>query len=285
MTPLRQRFVEDLRLRNYAASTVETYVGCVARFARHFGKSPEVLGAEEVRAYQLHLLAHKSSWSKFNQTTCALRFLYRHTLDRPDVVPLIPYGKKPKPLPAVLSQDEVRLLLDSVEHPRDRLMLELAYGCGLRAGELVALKVADIDGKRRTLHVRCGKGHKDRVMPLSDLLLERLRDYWRASRPATWLFPGARPDRHLCVERIALVCYRAVRVCGITKKASLHTLRHSYATHHLEAGTDLATLQRLLGHCRLTTTLRYLHLSQDHLQRAHCPLDTLLAQQDQDQAE
>lgn len=283
MTPLRKRFLEDLRLRNYSPRTLDTYARCVAQFAKHFGKSPEVLGTDEVRTYQLHLLDQKASWSKFNQAVCALRFLYRTTLGRPDLVSVIPYGKKPRSLPAVLSQDEVRQLLHVVEQPRDRLMLQLAYGCGLRVSELVALKVSDIDGQRRTLHVRGGKGNKDRLLPLSDLWLDRLRDYWRVSRPTTWLFPGPDPRHHLSRGHLGRLCTRAVRACGIPKKASLHTLRHSYATHSLEAGTDLATLQRLLGHNQISTTLRYIHLCQSHLQRAASPLDTLLAQPDQGQ--
>jgi site-specific recombinase XerD len=279
--------MEDLRLRNYAKRTVDAYVYHVARFAQHFGKSPETLGAEEARAYQLHLLARGASWSQFNQAAAALRFLYRTTLARPEVVPFVPYGKKPKVLPAVLSRDEVRQLFRCVQHPRDRLMLQLAYGCGLRASELVGLKVSDIDGERRTLHVRGGKGNKDRLLPLSQRWLERLRAYWSVYRPSTWLFPSPDPRRHLNRGHLTRLCGRALRACGIGKKASLHTLRHSYATHSLEDGTDLATLQRLLGHNQISTTLRYVHLCQEHLQRLPSPLDTLLAQghQDHGQAE
>jgi integrase/recombinase XerD len=281
MTPLRQRFIEDLRLPNYSPRTVETYVRCVAHFARYFNKSPELLGAEQVRAYQLHLLGQKASWSQFNQTVCALRFLYLRTLRRPGVVEFVPYGKKGRSLPAVLSRQEVLGLFGVVRHPRDLLLLQTAYATGLRLGELLRLKAADLDGQRLLLHVRSGKGNKDRMVPLSPLLLQRLRHYWRLFRPKLWLFPGPGPAGHLSTNHVARMCQRAVRAAGITKKASLHTLRHSYATHLLEAGVDLPSLQRLLGHNQISTTLRYLHLRQSHLQRTPSPLDTLLARPEQ----
>ncbi|HKB39690.1 MAG TPA: site-specific integrase [Gemmataceae bacterium] len=275
MTPLRQRFTHDLQLRNYAARTVSTYVSAVARFAQHFGHSPERLGSEHVRAYQLHLLSQKASWSRFNQTVCALRFLYGVTLRCPDVVEMIPYGKKPKPLPTVLSADEVARLFAAVSSPRDLVILQTAYAAGLRVSEVVRLQVGDIDSQRMTLHIRAAKGRKDRFVPLSAVLLTRLRDYWRAFRPKLWLFPGSKPDSHLSIGHVQRVCQRAVRAAAIAKKASMHTLRHSYATHLLEGGTDLASLQKLLGHNQLSTTLRYTHVGQSHLQRTVSPLDTL----------
>jgi site-specific recombinase XerD len=275
MTPLRERFVQDLQLRNYAKRTIETYVWVVSRFAAHFGRSPEQLDAEDIRQYQLHLLKHKASWSTFNQTVCALRFLYKVTLGRPELVPLIPYGKKPKALPAVLSTDEVTRLFTAVTDPRDLMLLQTGYACGLRVSEVVRLQVGDIDAPRMLVHVRAAKGHKDRLVPLSPLLLTRLRDYWRAYRPATWLFPGQAADSHLSTGQVQRMCRRAMQACGITKKANMHTLRHSYATHLLEQGADLATLQKLLGHNNLSTTLRYIHLQQSDLQRAGSPLDTL----------
>jgi integrase/recombinase XerD len=275
MTPLRQRFLHDLQLRNYAPRTISVYVAAVARFARHFGRSPDRLGADHVRQYQLHLLAQRASWSRFNQAVCALRFFYANTLRRPDLIEMIPYGKKPKPLPAVLSTDEVARLFAAVTNPRDLMILQTAYAAGLRVSEVVRLRVADIDSSRMTLHVRCAKGRKDRLVPLSAVLLSRLRDYWRGCRPSPWLFPGQAPGSHLSAARVQRVCGRAVRASGIRKKASMHTLRHSYATHLLESGTDLATLQKLLGHNQLSTTLRYTHIGQSHLHRAASPLDTL----------
>jgi integrase/recombinase XerD len=277
MTPLRQRFLQDLQLRNYAPKTVDVYVRCVAAFARHFGRSPEHLGAEHVRLYQLHLLEQRASWSRFNQAVCALRFLYSVTLQRPDLVPLIPFGKKPKPLPCVLSADEVRRLFDSVGDPFYLMILQTAYAAGLRVSEVIRLKVSDIDAQRMVLHVRCAKGRKDRLVPLSVVLLDRLRQHWRAHRPREWLFPGQTPAGHISQSQVQRICHRAVLAAGISKKASMHTLRHSYATHLLEGGTDLATLRKLLGHNQLSTTLRYTHVEQSHLQRTISPLDTLAA--------
>jgi site-specific recombinase XerD len=275
MTPLRQRLLDDLRIRNYAQRTITTYVAAVARFAQHFQQSPDQLHAQHVRQYQLHLLQQHASWSRFNQTVAALRFLYAVTLQRPDLVTMIPYGKKPKTIPAVLSRDEVRRLFQAVANPRYRLLLQTAYAAGLRVSEVVALHVTDIDSQRMLLHIRCAKGHKDRLVPLSALLLEQLRDYWRRYRPQRWLFPGQTPDAPLSIGQVQRICRQALRAAGITKKASMHTLRHSYATHLLENGTDLATLQKLLGHNQLSTTLRYTHIQQPHLQQVRSPLDTL----------
>jgi integrase/recombinase XerD len=276
MTPLRQRLIHDLQLRNYSPRTVSCYVAAVAAFAKHFGRSPEHLGAEHVRLYQLHLLGQRASWSRFNQAVCALRFLFAVTLGRPELLPMIPYGKKPRALPCVLSTDEVRRLFDAAGEGRLRLILQAAYAAGLRVSEVIRLRTGDIDSARMVLHVRCGKGKKDRLVPLSAVLLSLLRDYWRKHRPADWLFPGQRPGTHVSQGQVQRLCRRAVLAAGITKKASMHTLRHSYATHLLEQGTDLATLQKLLGHNQVSTTLRYTHVQQSHLQRAASPLDTLL---------
>lgn len=265
MNPLRQRFLDDLRLRNYSPRTQRTYLDHVARFARHFHRSPDRLGPEDIRTYQLHLLQQQASWSAFNQAVCALRLFYRLTLKAPFAVDMIPYGKKPKSLPAVLSRDEVARLFACVPQPVERLMLQTAYACGLRASEVLAVQVADIDSSRMVLWVRHGKGNKDRGVPLSAALLEVLRNHWRRHRPATWLFPGRTPSGRRSLGGLQRVCRRAVLAAGITKKASLHTLRHSYATHLLEAGVDLLTIQRLLGHRDLHTTARYLHLSEPHL--------------------
>jgi integrase/recombinase XerD len=275
MTPLRQRFTQDLQLRNYAPRTISVYVSAVARFALHFDRSPDLLDADDVRAYQLHLLSQKASWCRFNQTVSALRLLYSLTLKRPDVVVMIPYGKKPKPLPAVLGTGEVARLFAAVSNPRDLMILRTAYAAGLRVSEVVRLRVGDVDSQRMTLHVRGAKGRKDRFVPLSAVLLGLLRQYWREHRPRTWLFPGGKPGGHLSAASVQRSCKRAVRASGIAKNASMHTLRHSYATHLLESGTDLATLQKLLGHNQLSTTLRYTHVGQSHLQRTVSPLDTL----------
>jgi integrase/recombinase XerD len=266
MTPLRQRFVNDLQLRNYSPRTVETYVRHVVHFAGHFGRSPEQLGAEEIRLYQLHLLEQRhASWSVFNQAVSALRFLYRQTLHAPFDVTMIPYGKKPRVLPAVLSRAEVSQLLALVAQPVERLILQTTYACGLRASEVLGLRVADIDSSRMLLGVRHGKGGKDRQVPLSPALLTALRGHWQQRRPTTWLFPGQTPTGQRSLGALQRVCRRAVVAAGFTKKVSLHTLRHSYATHLLEAGVDLVTIQRLLGHNDLQTTARYLHVTAPRL--------------------
>jgi site-specific recombinase XerD len=274
MTLLRQRFTQDLQLRNYAARTIESYVAAVAAFAAHFQRSPEQLDAEHIRQYQLHLLEKKASWSRFNQAVSALRLFYRLTLPRPGIVEMIPYGKRPRTLPSVLSPEEVVRLFAAASAPRDLLLLQTAYAAGLRVSEVVRLQVADIDSQRLTLHIRAAKGHKDRLVPLSPLLLGQLRLYWRHYRPRLWLFPG-HGSAHLSIGQVQRVCRQAVRVAGITKKVSMHTLRHSYATHLLENGSDLASVQKLLGHNHLSTTLIYTHIDQSHLQRSGSPLDTL----------
>lgn len=276
MTPLRQRFIDDLRLRNYAQRTIETYVSRVACFARHFGRSPEALGAEQVRAFQLHLLQQRVSWSSFNQAVCALRFLYGTTLGRAEQMPLIPFGKRRKSLPSVLSPAEVLRLLDAATPGQQRVLLHVAYGCGLRLNELTHLRVADIDSARMVLHVRQGKGGKDRLVPLSLRLLEELRAYWRVHRPRTWLFPGRKAERPITNSNVQRCFGRLLKQVGLSKHCSLHTLRHSYATHLLEAGVDLLTLKALLGHTSLQTTARYLHISTQRLVQAPSLLDLLV---------
>ncbi len=274
MTPLRQRLIDELTRRNYSPRTVEAYVAAVARTARHFACSPDRLTPDQLRDFQLHLIACSASWSLFNQVACALRFFYRHVLDRPDFVPFVVYGKTPRTLPVVLGPADVRRLLDAVPPGRNRLMLRIAYGCGLRVSELTHLRVADIDSTRNVLWVRGGKGNKDRGVPLPATLLDELRSYWREHRPPNWLFAGP-TGRPLDVSNVQRAFQQARRAAGLRQPATCHTLRHCYATHLLEAGTDLPTLQRLLGHSHLSTTLRYLHLRADRLPHIRSPLDVL----------
>ena len=273
MTPLRQRFTEDLQLRNYAPKTVTIYVAQVVKFAKHFNRSPDTLDPDHVRLYQLDLLRRRVSWSAFNQSVCALRFLFRVTLRRPELIEMIPFGKKPKPLPAVLSREEVVRLLAASLSPRDRLLFHLAYSCGLRVSEVVRLRIEDVDSQRMQLHIRCAKGRKDRFVPFSADLLDRLRRYWREHKPQGFFFPGRAPETSLNITGVQRRCQRAIRAAGITKKASMHTLRHSYATHLLEAGVNLVALQQLLGHSQMSTTLRYTHLDQSHLHQTAALLD------------
>jgi integrase/recombinase XerD len=278
MTPLRQRFLDDLRLRNYSPRTLQTYLQHVVRFSKHFGRSPDKLGPEEIRVYQLHMLQEqRASWSAFNQAVSALRFLYRVTLQAPFAVTMIPYGKKAKSLPAVLSREEVAQLFTLVPRPLEHLILQTTYACGLRASEVLHLRIGDIDSSRMLLWVRQGKGNKDRAVPLSPALLEALRAHWRQHRPTTWLFAGKTPNGQRSLGALQRVIRRAVVAAGFTKKVSLHTLRHSYATHLLEAGVDLLTIQRLLGHRDLQTTARYVHLTAPQLARTPGLLEGLPA--------
>ena len=274
MTALRTRMLEDLRIRNYAAKTQRVYVQSVAGFARHFGRSPDVLGQEEIRAYLIHLREErKVSWSRFNQVVSALRFLYRYTLGREEMVPHLPYPRGERRLPRVLSVEEARRFLGSIANLKHRAALTTAYAAGLRVSEVVGLRVGDVDSQRMVIHVRQGKGRKDRMVMLSTQLLALLRVYVRAVRPGEWLFPGAVPARPLTVRSLQQACAKAARVSGLQKPVSVHTLRHSFATHLLEAGTDLRAIQTLLGHGSVRTTQRYTHVSTLRLQSIRSPLD------------
>lgn len=276
MSPLRQRFIDDMRLRNLSPRTIEAYVLAVQKFSRHFGKSPDALGPDPIRQYQLHLIEQKASWSQFNQGVCALRFLYNVTLQRPHVIEHLPFAKRPRTLPAVLTRDEVAQLLAAALPGRDRTLLEVKYSCGLRLRELLGLTVADIDSARMVLHVRHGKGQKDRLVPISPRILDVLRGYWRDYRPATWLFYGLHRDCPLHDGTVQRICKRTAKRAGLSKRVHPHALRHSFATHLLEAGVDLLSVQKLLGHSHFNTTAKYLHISQRRLQDLPKILDGLV---------
>lgn len=277
MTPLRRRFIDDLRLRNKSPRTIETYVLRVVQFAKHFKRSPELLGPDELRGYQQHLLARQVSWSMFNQSVCALRFLYNVTLGRPHLIVHLPFAKRPRVLPTVLSPEEVVRFLEAALPGRDRTLLDVAYSCGLRLKELLGLQIGDIDSARLALHIRHGKGQKERLVPLSRRLLEVLRGYWRQYRPATWLFPGVnKPTQALTGGAVQRLCQRTAKRAGLSKRIHPHTLRHSFATHLLEAGVDLLSVQALLGHSHFNTTAKYLHVSMRRLQQLPALLDGLV---------
>lgn len=267
MSPLRQRFRDDLRLRNYASRTIQSYVAGVVRLARHSGRAPDRLGPEEIRAFLLSLVERGVSWSLFNQTVCALKLFYTVTLQRPDVVPFVRFAKRPKTLPVVLAPAEVVQFFAAARPGVERVLVQTDYALGLRVSELVRLRVEDLDSRRLVVHVHAGKGRKDRLVPLSSKLLEELRAYWRQYRPATWLFPGTKPGAHRSAASVQRLVGRVARRAGLTKAVTVHTLRHSYATHQLEAGLDLLTLQRVLGHNSLKTTSEYVHLTTRQLQR------------------
>jgi site-specific recombinase XerD len=275
MTLLRERMAEDLRIRNYSPRTVECYVSMMARFAREFAKPPGQLGPAEIRAFQVRLIEKKVSWTQFNQAVCALRFFYRVTLPRDFAVEHIPFAKRKKPLPTVLSVDEVRRLLGAPMNLKHRAMLSLIYATGARLNEARHLRVADVDGERMMVHIRNGKGGKPRMVPMSAALRELLREYWRAERPRDHLFPGVTRGAPVCESTLQKACWVARHRARIEKPASVHTLRHSYATHLLELGVDLRTIQKLLGHTSLSTTAIYVHVTGRLLDAANKAVDLL----------
>ena len=275
MTPLRQRFLEDMQIRNYSPKTIKTYISHVAAFAAFCGKSPEHLGPEDIRRWQIHLISQNQSWSKFNQAVCALKFFYRVTLPREWNVEMIPFGKRPKKLPVVLGPEEVSRLLTAVDAPNIKMILTTLYATGLRISEALALTPQDIDSARMLVRVRCGKGQKERLVPLSPMLLTELREYYRRTRPQTVLFPSRYPPRPINPATVQLACRRAAIAAGLTKLVTPHVLRHSYATSMLEAGVDIISIQHLLGHSSLSTTLIYLHCRRPYLETLSSPLDWL----------
>jgi integrase/recombinase XerD len=276
MTYLRQRMLEELQRRNYSSATVRAYVRHVAEFAQHFQRSPDQLGAEDVRQYQLFLIRErKLAWSTYNQIVSGLRFFYVKTLKREFMLEDIPFPREPQQLPAILSQAEVARLLQAPPHLKTRAVLMTIYAAGLRISEAAALRVSDIDSARMTITIHQGKGKKDRVVMLSPVLLEVLRQYWRWKKPTGWLFPGKTPDHPVGCNALRQAFHKAVRRAGLTKEVSPHSLRHSFATHLLESGTDLRTIQLLLGHSSLKPTTRYLHVSQKHVRATASPLDSL----------
>jgi integrase/recombinase XerD len=281
MTRLRQRMLDDLRRRNYSPDTIRGYIRAVQQFAEYFGRSPEQMGAEELRRYQIHLLhERKLALGTVENCISALRFLYRKTLKRRDLAfDDLPFPKQPRTLPTVLSQDEVTRLIEAAPNRMHRMLLMLLYATGMRRTEASLLKVSDIDSQRMVIHIQRGKGLRDRDVPLTPRLLEALRDYWRWKKPRVYPFPSRVGDRN--VERpisgktVWSACRAAAIRADIPKKLHPHTLRHCFATHLLESGADLRTIQLLMGHERLEDTTIYLHLSQRHLHAAINPLDQL----------
>jgi site-specific recombinase XerD len=276
MTKLRQRFIEDMQLRGLAKSTQRNYVMLVARFALYYRLSPEHLDLEDIRQYHLHLLNdYHYSAESVNQSVSALKFLYLHTLEAPWSDEHFPRARRPHKLPVVLSQEEVIAFFDHIPSLRYRAALMTCYGAGLRVSEAVALKVSDIDSHRMLLRIEQGKGHKDRYVILSERLLKLLRIWWRAARPTDWLFPGWRTGHHLSQTSLQTACREAAARAGIAKRVTVHTLRHSFATHLLENGADIRVIQVLLGHSRIDTTAHYTAVSPQLIARTLSPLDRL----------
>jgi integrase/recombinase XerD len=277
MTPLRRRMIEDMTLRNFTPQTIEAYVQSVARFARHFGISPDRLGLEQLRTYLLHLRQEQHfSVSYCNRTRCALRFFYQVTLGQDCPLDRLGPVKQPRILPVVLSADEVVQFFTAVTNFKHRTILMTAYAAGLRVSEVTRLRVTDIDSQRMVIRVAQAKGQKDRYVMLSPRLLEILRDYWRAARPpGDYLFPGTRWDQPLSTDTVQEAARQARQRAGLSKHVTVHTLRHSFATHLLEAGTDLRTIQVLLGHRSFSTTARYVHIATAALSTTRSPFDQL----------
>jgi site-specific recombinase XerD len=273
--------IQDLRIRNLAPGTIRAYVYRVADYARYFKKSPEVLGPEHIRQYQVHLVEERhSSHSYLNQTVCALRFLYETTLEKDWAIKAIPFAKRIKRIPIVLSIQEVRSFFAAIDNLKHRTVQETMYATGLRVGEACCLRIEDIDSDRMVLRVNRGKGRKARYVPLSPTLLAKLRSYWKVYRPTYWLFPGKSPEVPLCEKVIQKSAAKARKKAGILKAMSSHTLRHSFATHMLEAGVNLRVIQMILGHRRLRTTAIYLHVAATALQETAKTKDLLRSLQD-----
>jgi len=280
VTHLRKMMLEELQRRNYAQNTARTYIKIVARFAKHFGRSPEKLGPYEIRKYQVHLFKDcRLSPGTVQQHVAVLRFLYVKTLKRRYMHEHLPMPKRQRPLPQVLSPSEVQRLLDSASNLYHRAMLMTLYSTGMRRAEMCRLKVSDVNSERMVIHIRHGKGGRDRDVPLSEKLLATLREYWHWMKPKTWLFPGTvnhlRADVPITEKMSWAACQQAAQRAGIKKRVSPHILRHSYATHMIEAGADLRTIQILLGHAKIEHTSLYLHLSHRHLTAVANPLDVM----------
>jgi integrase/recombinase XerD len=274
---LRDKMREDLALRGMSRATIDSYVRCARRFAEYHGRSPSAMGAPEIRAFLVHLAQErKVAPASFNVYVGALKFLYGVTLDRAEALARMPRMRVPMHIPVVLTTVEVSQLLTALKTDKHRAMVMLAYGAGLRVSEVCKLRVDDIDPKRMLIHVRETKRGRERYVMLSPKLLATLRAYWKASRPARpFLFPGRDANAVMTRAAVHKALVSAARRAGINKRLSPHTLRHSFATHLLDAGTDLRTLQVLLGHASLKSTMAYLHVSTARVQAIQSPLDSL----------
>ena len=279
MTRLRKMMLEELERRNYSAGTTRSYLRFVERFAQHFGKSPDKLGPDHLRTYQAYLLRERKLCpGTVENHVAALRFFFVRTLRRHEFREFLPYPRSQRKLPSILSQEEVERLINASSDLFERALLMVLYGTGMRRAEIARLEIDHIDSRRMIVHVINGKGHKDRDLPLSPALLETLRAYWRWLKPQTYLFPSRShrsSEQPITDKTVWRACTRAAKRAGIRKRVSPHLVRHSWATHLLEAGTDLRTIQLLLGHEDLEVTAQYLHLSAQHLQKVTNPIEAL----------
>lgn len=275
ISPLRRRMIEDMTVRNLSPTTRASYIHNVKKFSQYFGRSPDRLGLEDVRAYQVHLVSEGVAWATLNQIVSSLRFFYGVTLGRKDLPERIPYARRLKTVPLILSREEVAAFLEAVPIRRDRVALTTAYATGVRSSEVVWLRVQDIDSSRMTIHVANGKGGKQRYVMLSPTLLGILRAYWEIERPRHWLFPGRGGEKPLDRRVLNVACAVAVEAAGLKKCATVHALRHAFATHLVEQGTHISIVQALLGHGHLSTTARYINLATSTIAATQSPLELL----------
>jgi integrase/recombinase XerD len=273
MSPLRRRMIEDMTIRKFAPKTQHDYVQRVKDFAAFLGRSPDLAGFEDVRRYQLHLASRGVGVPTINQTVSTLRFFFKVTLRRHEIVEHTHFIHEPRKLPVVLSVEEVARLLDAAPGLKYKAALSVAYGAGLRANEVVSLKISDIDSKRMIIRVEQGKGGKDRNVMLSPSLLDLLRAWWKAARPQGWLFPGRDPAQPMTTRQLNRACHAAAGMAEINKRVSLHTLRHSFATHLLEQNIDVRVIQVLLGHAKLDTTALYTRVATKTISEVMSPLE------------
>jgi len=273
ISPLRRRMIEDMTIRKFAPKTQHDYVQRIKNFAAFLGRSPDTASFEDVRRYQLHLAASGIGVPTLNQTISTLRFFFRVTLKRHDIVEHAHFIREPRKLPVVLSPEEVARLLDAAPGLKYKAALSVAYGAGLRATEVISLKVSDIDSKRMIIRVEQGKGHKDRYVMLSPHLLHLLRAWWKAAHPRGWLFPGRDPAQPMTTRQLNRACHAAAQMAEINKRVSLHTLRHSFATHLLEQNIDVRVIQVLLGHAKLDTTALYTRVATKTISEVMSPLE------------
>ena len=273
MSPLRRRMIEDMTVRKFASKTQRDYVQRVKHFTAFLGRSPDTASFEDVRRFQLHLAANGAQIPILNHTVAALRFFFRVTLKRADILEHTAFLHEPRKLPVVLGPEEVARLLDAAPGLKYKAALSVAYGAGLRAAEVISLKTGDIDSKRMVIRVEQGKGRKDRYVMLSPHLLELLRDWWRAARPQGWLFPGRDRVQPMTTRQLNRACHAAAQRAEIDKRVSLHTLRHSFATHLLEQNIDIRVIQVLLGHAKLDTTALYTRVATKAIREVMSPLE------------
>lgn len=275
VSPLRRRMIEDMTIRQFGAKTQTDYVRVVRDFAAFLGRAPDLAEPEDLRRYQLHLASADASPAKMNAAVSALRFFFKITLSRAEFGERLATVRSPERLPVVLSPEEVALLLQCAPSLKHKAALSIAYGGGLRASEIVHLKIGDIDSARMLIRVEQGKGRKDRYVMLSPDLLDLLRAWWRAAKPRGWLFPGQDPAQPITTRQLNRACHAAATTAALDKRVSLHTLRHSFATHLLERKTDIRVIQVLLGHKKLDTTAIYTRVALKTLGEVQSPLSLL----------